>query len=98
MQAATIYSTAVISELTGTLAANTQVTANGRAQTAVVERTSSAYEAYVPDQPGPVATGSSLNRADLRLGSHVQFQAQGQSGGLSDLSSERSCRNRRLPT
>jgi hypothetical protein len=75
MQAAAINSTAAISELTGTLAAITQVTTNGRSQTAVVERTSSGYEAYVPDQPGPVATGSSIDIAELRLDSTVQFQA-----------------------
>ncbi len=75
MQAGSINSITAISELTGTLAAVTQVTANGRTQTAVVERTSSGYEAYLPDEPGPVATGSSVSVAELRLDSTVQFQA-----------------------
>jgi hypothetical protein len=60
---------------TGTLAATTQVVANGRPQAAVVEYTSSGYEAYVPDQIGPVASGSSIAVAESRLDSTVQFQA-----------------------
>jgi len=75
MQIDSIASSIASDSLTGTLAALTQVTANGRAQTAVVERTSSGYEAYLPDQPGPVASGSSIELAESRLSSTVQFQA-----------------------
>jgi hypothetical protein len=75
MQAASINFNAASTVPTESLAALTQVTANGKSQTAVVERTSSGYEAYLPDEPGPVATGSSIDIAELRLGSTVQFQA-----------------------
>ena len=60
---------------TGTLAATTQVTANGKAKAAVVERTSTGYEAYLSGQIGPVASGSSIDIAESRLSSTVQFQA-----------------------
>jgi hypothetical protein len=58
-------------------AAVTQVTANGKAQTAIVEQTLSGYEAYVPNQPGPQATGPSVALAESRLylNSTVAFQA-----------------------
>jgi len=59
----------------GTLAATTQVITNGKPQSAVVEKTSGGYEAYVPDQIGPTATGSSIAVAESRLDSTVQFQA-----------------------
>jgi len=75
MQIESIASSIAASSPTGTLAALTQVTANGKPQTAVVERTSSGYEAYLPDQPGPVANGSSIQVAELRLNSTVAFQA-----------------------
>ncbi len=58
----------------GTLAALTHVTANGKAQSAVVERTDGGYEAYLPQNPGPVASGSSIELAESRLDSTVQFQ------------------------
>ncbi len=53
------------------------VTANGKAQTAIVEQTLSGYEAHLPNQPGPYATGPSaaLAEARLALNSTVQFQA-----------------------
>ncbi len=75
MQVDSIASSIVSHSLTGTLAALVQVTADGKEQTAVVERTASGYEAYVPNRPGPVATGSSISVAELRLDSTVQFQA-----------------------
>jgi hypothetical protein len=75
MQIDSIASGAPSSSLTGTLTALTRVNADGTPQTAVVERTSSGYEAYVPDRPGPVATASSVDVAELRLSSTVQFQA-----------------------
>ena len=75
MQIDSIASSIASNSLTETLAALTQVTANGKAQTAVVERTSSGYEAYLPDQPGPEASGSSIAIAEARLNSTVQFQA-----------------------
>lgn len=59
----------------GTLAATTQVVTNGKPQTAVVEYASVGYEAYLPGQIGPVATGSSITAAESRLDSTVQFQA-----------------------
>jgi predicted lipoprotein len=59
----------------GTLEATTHVVANGKAQGAVVEYDSGGYEAYVPDQIGPVATGSSIEVAESRLDSTVEFQA-----------------------
>jgi hypothetical protein len=57
-------------------AAVTQVTTNGRAQTAIVEQTNGGYEAFVPNQPGPVATGPSVELAESRLDftSTMQFQ------------------------
>ena len=75
MQIESIASIVASGALTGTLAATTQITANGKAQAAVVERTSSGYEAYLPDQIGPVASGSSIAIAESRLNSTVQFQA-----------------------
>ncbi len=75
MQIESIASSSAASSPTATLAAITQVSANGKPQTAVVERTSSGYEAYLPDQPGPVATGSSIAVAESRLNSTVEFQA-----------------------
>jgi hypothetical protein len=75
MQIESIASIVASGALTGTLAATTQITADGKAQVAVVERTSNGYEAYLPDQPGPVASGSSIAIAESRLSSTVQFQA-----------------------
>jgi hypothetical protein len=61
---------------TQTLAALTHVTANGKSQSAVVEFTPPAsYEAYVPGQPGPAATGPSIEIAESRLSSTVQLLA-----------------------
>jgi hypothetical protein len=61
----------------GTLAATTQVVADGKPQAAVVEYSSDGYEAYVPDRIGPEAeaSGSSIAVAESRLDSTVQFQA-----------------------
>jgi hypothetical protein len=75
MQIESIASIAAGNALIGTLAATMQITANGKSQAAVVERTSNGYEAYLPDQPGPVASGSSIAIAESRLSSTVQFQA-----------------------
>ena len=75
MQIESIASIAAGGAPAGTLAATTQITADGKAQVAVVERTSSGYEAYLPDQIGPVASGSSIAIAESRLSSTVQFQA-----------------------
>ena len=75
MQIDSVASIIASNTLIGTLAATTQVTANGKAQEAVVERVAGGYEAYVPDHIGPVATGSSIAAAEARLDSTVQFQA-----------------------
>lgn len=75
MQIDSIGSSIAGNSLTGTLAAVIQVTANGKPQAAVVERTSGGYEAYLADRIGPVATGSSIALAESRLDSTVQFQA-----------------------
>lgn len=76
MQIDSIASTIASSSLNGSsLAALTQVTSNGKAQSAVVEHTSGGYEAYLPDEPGPVASGPSIAIAESRLSSTVQFQA-----------------------
>jgi predicted lipoprotein len=75
MQIDSIASIIASNPPTGTLAATTQVVANGKPQAAVVEYTSGGYEAYVPDQIGPVATGSTITVAESRLDSTVQFQA-----------------------
>jgi hypothetical protein len=58
-------------------AAVTQVTANGKAQTAIVEQTESGYEAYVQNQPGLPVTGPSVALAEARLNANstVEFQA-----------------------
>jgi hypothetical protein len=75
MQIESIVSNAANNSLMGTLAAIAQITSNGKAQTAVVEHTASGYEAYLPDQIGPVASGPSIEIAESRLSSTVQFQA-----------------------
>ena len=75
MQIDSIASMIASTPQAGTLAAITQVVANGKPQAAVVEYTSGGYEAYVPEQIGPVATGSSIAVAESRLDSTVQFQA-----------------------
>jgi hypothetical protein len=75
MQIDSIASTLASTIQTGSFAVLTQVTANGKAQSAVVEHTAAGYEAYLSDQPGPVATGSSIAIAESRLDSSVQFQA-----------------------
>jgi hypothetical protein len=75
MQIESIIASVASSVLAAVPAAVTQITTNGNAQTAVVEQTASGYEAYVPNQPGPVATGPSIELAESRLNSTVQFQA-----------------------
>jgi hypothetical protein len=75
MQIESIIATLQSSILTAVPAAVTQITADGKAQTAIVEQTIGGYEAYVPNQPGPVATGPSVELAESRLNSTVQFQA-----------------------
>jgi predicted lipoprotein len=75
MQIDSIASIIASTPPTGTLAATTQVVSNGKPQAAVVEYAAGGYEAYVPDQIGPVATGSSIAVAESRLDSTVQFQA-----------------------
>jgi hypothetical protein len=75
MQIESIASIVASHTLTGTLAATTQVIANGKPHAAVVERTSGGYEAYLPEQIGPVASGSSIAVAESRLDSTVEFQA-----------------------
>ena len=74
MQIESIASIAASAAQTGSLA-TTQVTTNGKAHAAVVERTSGGYEAYLPEQIGPVASGPSIDIAESRLDSTVQFQA-----------------------
>lgn len=74
MQIEGIASIVASTHSAGTLAATTQVIANGKPQAAVVEYASDGYEAYVPDQIGPVASGSSIAVAESRLDSTVQFQ------------------------
>jgi hypothetical protein len=75
MQIESIASMIANTPPTGTLAATTHVVANGKPQAAVVEYASGGYEAYVPDQIGLVASGSSIAGAESRLDSTVQFQA-----------------------
>jgi hypothetical protein len=75
MQIENVTSIIATTSPTGTLAATTQITTNGKAQAAVVERTSGGYEAYLPGQIGPIASGSSIEIAESRLSSTVQFQA-----------------------
>jgi len=45
----------------------THVTANGKAQTAIVEQTGSGYEAYVSPPTGPAVTGPSVALAESNL-------------------------------
>jgi hypothetical protein len=68
--AATIASTAV----SATAARGSASPSNG-AENAVVEQTSSGYEAYVAAPPGPIVTGSSIEDVEFRLNSTIQFQA-----------------------
>jgi hypothetical protein len=68
--ASTVASTAVTS-----IAARGGTTSNSDGESAVVERTSAGYEAYVAAPPGPIVTGSSIEDVEFRLHSTVQFQA-----------------------
>ncbi|AXC14304.1 hypothetical protein ACPOL_5046 [Acidisarcina polymorpha] len=69
----------IASSITGTAAISTaargSASAGSTAQNAIVEQTSSGYEAYVAAPPGPVVTGSSIEAVELRLNSTIQFQA-----------------------
>jgi hypothetical protein len=74
MQIDNIASAIASTTLTATLAVSTQVDTHGKA--AVVEHTVAGYEAYVPGgQLGPPATGPTVDLAESRLNSTVQFQA-----------------------
>ena len=75
MQIESIASIVASNSQAGTLAATAHVNTNGKSQAAVVEYTSSGYEAYLPSHIGPEATGPSIDVAEARLDSTVQFQA-----------------------
>lgn len=75
MQIESIIASVASNIIAAAPAAVTQVTTKGGAQTAIVEQTTGGYEAFVPNQPGPIATGPSVALAESRLDSTVQFQA-----------------------
>jgi len=43
----------------------------------VIEKAENNYSAYVPDLPGCVATGASLDEVEAEIGEAVQFHLEG---------------------
>jgi len=67
-------------------AAVAHVTANGKAQTAIVEQTQNGYEAYVSPPTGPAVTGSTVAIAESNLDTSSSVDVQS-SSDLQSLSS-----------